>query len=80
MFKPGDTIASHEGWQLLHIDEVKKKMACLFCNRTRARIPKTNVTLREVLLDSKLVFSKRDRLFAGQIDQNGSVRAALSRP
>ncbi|WP_162882778.1 hypothetical protein, partial [Serratia marcescens] len=30
----------------------------------------TNVIMREVLLDSKLVFSKpQDRLFAGQIDR-----------
>ncbi|MBE8421159.1 DEAD/DEAH box helicase family protein, partial [Leptospira interrogans serovar Pomona] len=37
---------------------------------TRLDTEETNVTLREVLLDSKLVFSKpQDRLFAGQIDR-----------
>ncbi len=37
---------------------------------TRLDTREANVTLREVLLDSKLVFSKpQDRLFAGQIDR-----------
>ncbi|MDI4747959.1 hypothetical protein MJL81_09015, partial [Salmonella enterica subsp. enterica serovar Anatum] len=37
---------------------------------SRLDTEETNVTLREVLLDSKLVFSKpQDRLFAGQIDR-----------
>lgn len=69
MFNPGDTITSHEGWQL-HIDEVKEENGLLAYVGTRLDTEETNVTLREVLLDSKLVFSKpQDRLFAGQIDR-----------
>ncbi|EHW0773411.1 RNA polymerase-associated protein RapA [Salmonella enterica subsp. enterica serovar Kentucky] len=69
MFNPGDTITSHEGWQL-HIDEVKEEKGLLVYVGTRLDTEETNVTLREVLLDSKLVFSKpQDRLFAGQIDR-----------
>lgn len=69
MFNPGDTITSHEGWQL-HIDEVKEENGLLVYVGTRLDTEETNVTLREVLLDSKLVFSKpQDRLFAGQIDR-----------
>lgn len=62
MFNPGDTITSHEGWQL-HIDEVKEENGLLVYVGTRLDTEETNVTLREVLLDSKLVFSKpQDRL------------------
>ncbi|SQI27314.1 ATP-dependent helicase HepA [Salmonella enterica subsp. arizonae] len=57
MFNPGDTITSHEGWQL-HIDEVKEENGLLAYVGTRLDTEETNVTLREVLLDSKLVFSK----------------------
>ncbi|VFS66488.1 RNA polymerase-associated protein rapA [Raoultella planticola] len=48
-----------------------KKTALLAYTGTRLDTEEeTNVTLREVLLDSKLVFSKpQDRLFAGQIDR-----------
>ncbi|WP_348251425.1 hypothetical protein, partial [Salmonella enterica] len=60
---------SHEGWQL-HIDEVKEENGLLGYVGTRLDTEVTNVTLREVLLDSKLGFSKpQDRLFAGQIDR-----------
>ncbi|WP_248637954.1 RNA polymerase-associated protein RapA [Citrobacter koseri] len=69
MFNPGDTITSHEGWQL-QIDEVKEENGLLAYTGTRLDTEETAVTLREVLLDSKLVFSKpQDRLFAGQIDR-----------
>ena len=69
MFNPGDTITSHEGWQL-HVDEVKEENGLLAYIGTRLDTEETGVTLREVLLDSKLVFSKpQDRLFAGQIDR-----------
>lgn len=57
MFNHGDTITSHEGWQL-HIDEVKEENGLLVYVGTRTDTEETNVTLREVLLDSKLVFSK----------------------
>ncbi|VEB93226.1 ATP-dependent helicase HepA [Citrobacter koseri] len=79
MFNPGDTITSHEGWQL-QIDEVKEENGLLAYTGTRLDTEETAVTLREVLLDSKLVFSKpQDRLFAGQIDRNGPIRPALPR-
>lgn len=69
MFNPGDTVTSHEGWQLL-VDEVKEENGLLAYIGTRLDIEQPDVTLREVLLDSKLVFSKpQDRLFAGQIDR-----------
>ena len=69
MFNPGDTITSHEGWQL-HVDEVKEENGLLAYIGTRLDTEETGVMLREVLLDSKLVFSKpQDRLFAGQIDR-----------
>ncbi len=69
MFNPGDTITSHEGWQL-QVDEVNEENGLLAYTGTRLDTEETNVTLREVLLDSKLVFSKpQDRLFAGQIDR-----------
>lgn len=69
MFNPGDTVTSHEGWQLL-VDEVKEDNGLLAYIGTRLDTDEANVTLREVLLDSKLVFSKpQDRLFAGQMDR-----------
>lgn len=69
MFNPGDTISSHEGWQL-KVDDVKEENGLLTYTGTRLDTDEHNVALREVLLDSKLVFSKpQDRLFAGQIDR-----------
>lgn len=66
MFNPGDTITSHEGWQLL-VDEVKEENGLLAYIGTRLDTEEANVMMREVLLDSKLVFSKpQDRLFAGR--------------
>lgn len=69
MFNPGDTVTSHEGWQL-KVDEVKEENGLLAYLGTRLDTQETGVILREVMLDSKLVFSKpQDRLFAGQIDR-----------
>ena len=69
MFNPGDTITSHDGWQL-KIDEVKEENGLLIYIGTRLDTEEANVVMREVLLDSKLTFSKpQDRLFAGQIDR-----------
>ncbi|MEG6375532.1 RNA polymerase-associated protein RapA, partial [Enterobacter bugandensis] len=68
-FNPGDTVTSHEGWQL-KVEDVKEENGLLAYIGTRLDTDETNVILREVLLDSKLVFSKpQDRLFAGQIDR-----------
>ncbi|QCT19843.1 RNA polymerase-associated protein RapA [Jejubacter calystegiae] len=69
MFNPGDTITSHEGWQL-KVDSVSEEKGLLSYTGTRLDTGETDVTLREVMLDSKLVFSKpQDRLFAGQLDR-----------
>ena len=73
MFNPGDTITSHDGWQL-KIDEVKEENGLLIYIGTRLDTEEANVVMREVLLDSKLTFSKpQDRLFAGQIDRMDPV-------
>lgn len=69
MFNPGDTITSHEGWQL-QVDDVTEENGLLIYHGTRLDTQESGVSLREVLLDSKLVFSKpQDRLFAGQLDR-----------
>jgi ATP-dependent helicase HepA len=69
MFNPGDTVTSHEGWQL-KVDEVKEENGLLAYIGTRLDTEEADTLLREVFLDSKLVFSKpQDRLFAGQIDR-----------
>ncbi|CAI1692233.1 RNA polymerase-associated protein RapA [Serratia entomophila] len=69
MFNPGDTISSHEGWQL-QVEEVKEDNGLLTYVGTRLDTQESGVAMREVLLDSKLTFSKpQDRLFAGQIDR-----------
>ena len=62
-------MTSHDGWQL-KVEDVKEENGLLAYIGTRLDTDESNVILREVLLDSKLVFSKpQDRLFAGQIDR-----------
>ncbi|MGB9097522.1 RNA polymerase-associated protein RapA [Erwinia sp.] len=69
MFNPGDTITSHEGWQL-EVAEVTTENGLITYLGTRLDTEETGVLMREVMLDSKLVFSKpQDRLFAGQLDR-----------
>ncbi|OON39972.1 RNA polymerase-binding ATPase [Izhakiella australiensis] len=69
MFNPGDTITSHEGWQL-EVEEVTEENGVLTYLGTRTDSGEQQVALREVMLDSKLVFNKpQDRLFAGQLDR-----------
>jgi len=69
IFNPGDTITSHEGWQL-EVTEVHHDNGVATYTGTRLDTEETGVVLREVMLDSKLVFSKpQDRLFAGQLDR-----------
>lgn len=69
VFNPGDTITSHEGWQL-EVDEVQTENGVVSYFGTRLDTHETGVRLREVMLDSKLVFGKpQDRLFAGQLDR-----------
>ena len=68
IFNPGDTVTSHEGWQL-EVAEVRNDNGLVTYIGTRLDTQES-VELREVLLDSKLVFSKpQDRLFAGQLDR-----------
>ncbi|WP_233955803.1 RNA polymerase-associated protein RapA [Pectobacterium versatile] len=68
MFNPGDTVTSHEGWQL-KVDDVREEKGLLvYCGQRLD--DETPTELREVFLDSKLTFNKpQDRLFAGQIDR-----------
>ncbi|TCV99128.1 RNA polymerase-associated protein RapA [Biostraticola tofi] len=69
MFNPGDTVTSHEGWQLA-VESVQEQEGLLTYFGTRLDTGQTDATLNEVRLDSKLTFSKpQDRLFAGQIDR-----------
>lgn len=69
VFNPGDTITSHEGWQL-EVDEVQTNNGVVSYFGTRLDTNEPAVRLSEVMLDSKLVFGKpQDRLFAGQLDR-----------
>lgn len=68
-FNPGDRVTSHEGWQLI-VDEVKETDGVLTYIGQKVDGDESPVSLREIMLDSKLTFSKpQDRLFAGQIDR-----------
>ncbi|MEH2921726.1 RNA polymerase-associated protein RapA [Samsonia erythrinae] len=68
MFNPGDTVTSHEGWQLKVDDVQEEKGLLVYCGQ---RLDDASpAQLREVFLDSRLTFNKpQDRLFAGQIDR-----------
>ncbi|MBS0923010.1 RNA polymerase-associated protein RapA [Providencia sp. JGM181] len=69
MFNEGDTITSHEGWQL-QVESIQEDKGLLTYTGTRLDTQEADVSLREVFLDSKLTFNKpQDRLFAGQIDR-----------
>ncbi len=69
MFNEGDTVTSHEGWQL-SVTAVEESDGLLTYPGQRTDTGEENVRLREVFLDSKLTFNKpQDRLFAGQIDR-----------
>lgn len=69
IFNSGDTVTSHEGWQL-SVDSVQEDNGLITYIGTRLDNGQADTRLREVLLDSKLTFSKpQDRLFAGQIDR-----------
>ncbi|WP_369308536.1 RNA polymerase-associated protein RapA [Providencia rettgeri] len=69
MFNEGDTITSHEGWQL-QVESIEEDKGLLTYIGTRLDTQESDVSLREVFLDSKLTFNKpQDRLFAGQIDR-----------
>ena len=54
----------------MQVDEVRNENDLVTYIGTRLDTDESNVVLREVMLDSKLVFSKpQDRLFAGQLDR-----------
>lgn len=79
VFNPGDTITSHEGWQL-NVDEVTTANGVVSYIGTRLDTAETGVVLREVMLDSKLVFGKpQDRLVRRAAGPHGPLRAALPR-
>lgn len=68
MFNSGDTVTSHEGWQL-SVTETRDENGLIVYIGERLD-DGTPAELREVMLDSKLTFNKpQDRLFAGQIDR-----------
>ena len=52
MFNPGDTVTSHDGWQL-KIEDVKEENGLLAYIGTRLDTDEANVILREVLLDNE---------------------------
>lgn len=69
IFNPGDTITSYEGWQI-QVDDLTESEGVITYHGTRLDTAQANQSLREVMLDSKLVFSKpQDKLFAGQLDR-----------
>ncbi len=66
-FQPGDTISSHEGWQL-RVDQIEDVDGLRFYSGTREDSGEKTI-LNESALDNFLQFrSPRDRLFAGLID------------
>lgn len=77
--QPGDTITSHDGWQM-QVEEVKEENGLLTYIGTRTDTEESGVALREVFLDSKLVFSKpQDRLFAGRLTVWTALRCVIAR-
>ncbi len=69
MFNPGDTITSHEGWQLL-ITEIAEKEGLLNYIGQRCDTNEDGVILPEIRLDANISFTRpQDRLFAGLIDR-----------
>lgn len=69
IFNPGDIVNSHEGWQLAVEQAVDENGLINYIGK-RLDTSESDVSLREVMLDSKVVFSKpQDRLFAGQLDR-----------
>lgn len=68
-FNTGDTVSSQEGWKL-KVEETQVDNGVITYIGTRTDTQETGVTLREIMLDNKLVLSQpQDRLFAGQIDR-----------
>ncbi|MGL4626344.1 MAG: RNA polymerase-associated protein RapA, partial [Plesiomonas shigelloides] len=53
MFNQGDTITSHEGWQM-RVDEVLEAHGVLTYVGTRLDTEEEGISLREVMLDNKL--------------------------
>lgn len=69
IFNPNDVVTSYEGWQLTVVNTHQVEGLITYIG-TRQDTQEENIHLSEVMLDSKLVFSKpQDRLFAGQLDR-----------
>nr|WP_268967889.1 RNA polymerase-associated protein RapA [Veronia nyctiphanis] len=69
MFNKGDVIESHEGWSLT-VEDVSEEQGVLTYTGKRQDTGEENATLREIMLNHHLRFSKpQDKLFAGQIDR-----------
>ena len=67
-FHVGDTITSHEDWQL-KVEDIAQESGLLIYKGTRTDTGEPAV-LKEVFLNNFLKFNKpQDRLFAGQIDR-----------
>ena len=79
MFNPGDTITSHDGWQM-QVEEVKEENGLLTYIGTRLDTEESGVALREVFLDSKLVFSKpRTVCLPGRLTVWTALRCVIAR-
>ncbi|MFD2176440.1 RNA polymerase-associated protein RapA [Veronia pacifica] len=69
MFNKGDVIESHEGWSLT-VENVVEEQGVLTYIGTRQDTEEEDYSLREIMLNHHLRFSKpQDKLFAGQIDR-----------
>ncbi len=69
IFNPGDRVTSHQGWQL-EVERVDTSSGLMTYIGRRIDTGEQEVMLREMMLDSKLTFSRpQDRLFAGQLDR-----------
>ena len=77
MFNPGDTITSHDGWQM-QVEEVKEENGLLTYIGTRLDTEESGVALREVFLDSKLVFS-RTVCLPGRLTVWTALRCVIAR-
>lgn len=69
MFNPGDTITSHEGWQLI-VKDITERDGLLSYIGQRCDTNEEGVILPEIRLDPNITFTRpQDRLFAGLIDR-----------
>ncbi|MEL4431438.1 RNA polymerase-associated protein RapA [Shewanella mangrovisoli] len=68
IYNPGDTVESHEGWNL-SVEELTEKDGLVVYHGIHSETGE-KASLRETLLNHNIRFNKpQDRLFAGQIDR-----------